>query len=659
VDTLAAADRAQIVSELIGMLYGACLAIAGLVWLTLSTDLAVLRAAWPTLLILLTLAILLNWLDFFWIVERRNGSYERWSASLSGLVTTSATLLFGPTAIWLGITTMLITATRHWRSTALATQRRDISRNLALNLGGSTLGSLLGLACYQLLGGTFPLAGFSWPAVPLAALSVLILLGVDWLCWSCGLVLVRWVRLNWAGARELGLFAFFEVVAYLPEFLAILAAAIYIQLGLAAYLALIASALLVSILTQRLSQAAERSMQRSRELVQLEQLGRAIIAAPPDGATLPDLLARFVPPMFRHEQIEITLRTGQTLLRTPDSTPPVAETVWQWLYSAPQPLALVVGQPQPWDNRRAVHALAATPIVGVDTSAVLGGIYVAFSPTVDAPAAALPALQPLAAQVASALYRAEEYARTLAHQRIAQDLAMAAEIQASLLPASLPTIDGWQLSATLRPARQISGDFYDLLELPDGRLGLLIADVTDKGTGAALFMAMSRTLIRTFAFKHPDQPALIFQSTNTRILSDSRSSMFVTAFYGILDPASGALSYCNAGHNPPYILRAGATPQPLPNTGIPLGILPDADWACEQAQLAPGDVLLLYTDGITEAHSGDNELFEVERLLAAAQGAGQCSVEGIQGAILAAVDRFVGEADQFDDLTMLLALREM
>ena len=235
---------------------------------------------------------------------------------------------------------------------------------------------------------------------------------------------------------------------------------------------------------------------------------------------------------------------------------------------------------------------------------------------------------------------------------------MAAEIQASLLPASLPTIAGWQLSATLRPARQISGDFYDLLELPDGRLGLLIADVTDKGTGAALFMAMSRTLIRTFAFKHPDQPALIFQSTNTRILSDSRSSMFVTAFYGILDPASGTLSYCNAGHNPPYILRAGATPQPLPNTGIPLGILPDAAWACEQAQLAPGDVLLLYTDGITEAHNSDNELFEVERLLAAAQGAGQCSVEGIQGAILDAVDRFAGQADQFDDLTMLIALRE-
>ncbi len=114
--------------------------------------------------------------------------------------------------------------------------------------------------------------------------------------------------------------------------------------------------------------------------------------------------------MFRHEQIEITLRTGQTLLRTPAATPPVAETVWQWLHSAPQPLAIAVGQPQPWDNRRAMQALAATPIVGVDTSAVLGGIYVAFSATVDAPAAALPALQPLAAQVASALYRAEDYA---------------------------------------------------------------------------------------------------------------------------------------------------------------------------------------------------------------------------------------------------------
>src|SRR5207249_10908249 len=130
-----------------------------------------------------------------------------------------------------------------------------------------------------------------------------------------------------------------------------------------------------------------------------------------------------------------------------------------------------------------------------------------FSHAVDNPAEVLPALQSLAAQIASALYRAQEYARTLAHQKMVQELSMAAEIQDSFLPDTLPRIDGWQLAATLRPARQTSGDFYDVMELPNGRLGLLIADVTDKGTGAALFMALSRTLIRTYAFEYPEQPA--------------------------------------------------------------------------------------------------------------------------------------------------------
>ncbi|HEU5098326.1 MAG TPA: PP2C family protein-serine/threonine phosphatase, partial [Roseiflexaceae bacterium] len=590
--------------------------------------------------------------------KRRVGTYDRWNSPLGGLATTSAALLFGPTALWLGVVVLLTYSSQRWRETPLAILRWNVLRNLALNLSGFAVGSLLGLALYRRLGGSFPLPGLTWPEAPLAALSVLVLLGFDWLSWSCYLLFVRWTRLSREGALDLGLFAKFQFVAYLPEFFAILAAAVYSRVGLAGYLFLIAGALLVSLLAQRLSRAVERSAQRSRELAQIEQLGRAIIAAPADAATLPELLATFVPPMFRANQIEIRLRSGQTLLHTPAQSPEQTQTLWDWVVHEPQPRSFAVGDRPPWSDQPTTYPLATAPIVGIDTADVLGGICVRFSATVDDPAEALPALQSLAAQIASALYRAEEYARTLAHQKVLQELTVAAEIQASLLPDRLPQRTGWQIAAALRPARQTSGDFYDVMELPHGRLGLLIADVTDKGTGAALFMALSRTLIRTFAFEYPDQPEKALHAANRRILSDSRSSMFVTAFYGILDPARATLTYCNAGHNPPFLLHDHSDPLPLRNTGVPLGIVEDTRWTTKTVTLEPGDLLLLYTDGVSEAQNGAGEFFEVERMLAAAHVGPAQTAQAAHASILAAVDRFVGDALQSDDLTLLVVKRE-
>jgi serine phosphatase RsbU (regulator of sigma subunit) len=653
-----APGRTRLARELVGILYGALLTIAGLGWLVAVTDGSLLRSAWPPLLLLLLLAVLLNRLDFFWIVERRSGAYERWSAPLGGLVTTSAAFLFGPTGIWLGVIVALVAAAQAWRTASTIIPRWTVVRTLALNLSGFSLGALLGLALYQWLGGSFPLPGLSVPIVAPAALAVVTLFGIDWLVWSCYLLIAGRTQLSRAGARELGLFAAFEAVAYLPEFFAILAAAVYVQMGIMAYLALIASALLVGSLAQRLSRAVERGEQRSRELAQLEQLGRALIAAPPDVSTLPELLGAFVPRMFRANQVVIQLFSGPTLLHTPAHAPPPAPPVWEWLRGAARPHTSRAGAQPPWDGQPTTRPLALVPIIGIEAPSVLGGVWVRFSPTVDDPAEALPALQSLAAQVASALYRVEEHTRTVAHERVVQELAMAAEIQASFLPATLPALDGWRLAATLQPARQTSGDFYDVLELPDGRLGLVIADVTDKGTGAALFMALSRTLIRTYAFEYPEQPEKALYAANKRILSDSRSSMFVTVFYGILDPACGTLTYCNAGHNPPYQLRDHADPWPLQGTGIPLGIVRGASWRTETVTLAPGETLVLYTDGVTEAQNLAGELFEVERLLAAVGGAGERTAQGVQAAILAAVAQFVGGAPQADDLTLLVVARE-
>jgi sigma-B regulation protein RsbU (phosphoserine phosphatase) len=176
-----------------------------------------------------------------------------------------------------------------------------------------------------------------------------------------------------------------------------------------------------------------------------------------------------------------------------------------------------------------------------------------------------------------------------ANKKMAQELALAGEVQTSFLPRELPDIPGWQISVTLRPARETSGDFYDVNLLPNGRLGILVADVVDKGVGAALFMALSWILIRTYAPEYPTQPELVLSTVNRRILKDTNANQFVAVFYGILDPATGTLAYCNAGHVPPYLLstQSDDAVQTLLRTGPPLGILEDVTWEQGVVQLAP------------------------------------------------------------------------
>jgi sigma-B regulation protein RsbU (phosphoserine phosphatase) len=215
------------------------------------------------------------------------------------------------------------------------------------------------------------------------------------------------------------------------------------------------------------------------------------------------------------------------------------------------------------------------------------------------------------------------------------------------------------LAAMLEPARKTSGDFYDAFPLPDGRLGILIADVVGKGMGAALFMALSRTLIRTFAVEHESQPASVLAAANHRILADTHAGLFVTVFYGVLDTSSGALTYANAGHNPPYLLAASDEDaiQELERTGVPVGILDDTTWQQQTVHLAPGGVLMLYTDGITEAQDADEDFFDEERLREVARAnLGRSAVE-MQEAVIARVGAFVGEAPQSDDMALVVVIR--
>jgi sigma-B regulation protein RsbU (phosphoserine phosphatase) len=253
-----------------------------------------------------------------------------------------------------------------------------------------------------------------------------------------------------------------------------------------------------------------------------------------------------------------------------------------------------------------------------------------------------------------------------ANRRMAGELALAGEVQTSFLPREVPAFAGWQLAATLQPAREASGDFYDFILLPDARLGIVIADVSDKGAGAALYMALSCTLIRTYAPQYPAQPELVLGAVNRRILADTSASEFVTVFYGILDLATGTLLYSNAGHWPAFRFHArneGDT-QELTATGIPLGILKDRAWRQEALQIDPGDLLVLYTDGITEAHNEQAVLFGQERLLESvraslrARGTQPPVAQEIHDAILADVHRFAGNAPRSDDMALAILLRD-
>jgi len=242
---------------------------------------------------------------------------------------------------------------------------------------------------------------------------------------------------------------------------------------------------------------------------------------------------------------------------------------------------------------------------------------------------------------------------------------LAGEIQASFLPRQVPEIPGWLLSATLQPAREASGDYYDFVSLPNRRWGIAVADVSDKGAGAALYMALSCTLLRTYAQEYPGQPARVLEAVNRRLLQDCSANQFVTVFYGILDPGTGTLVYCNAGHCAPLHFRAqeDQAVHELTRSGMLLGIF--EEWIGEQetVRLDPGDLLVLYTDGITEAHYEPRLLYGEERLqesvLTALGRAGlpRSAPQAIQEAILGDVHRFLGGAPQSDDIALILLQR--
>ncbi len=241
-------------------------------------------------------------------------------------------------------------------------------------------------------------------------------------------------------------------------------------------------------------------------------------------------------------------------------------------------------------------------------------------------------------------------------QRIEEELRVAHLIQRTLLPKSVPELEGYQIATYYQPAREVGGDFYDFLELEDGRLGVVVGDVTGKGVPAALVMANTQSVLRALAQRGGITPGQVLAEANEVLYAYIPPNMFVTCFYGILDAESGRLIYANAGHNLPCCRRHNGHAGELRARGMPLGLMPGMSYEEEEAVLAAGDVLLFYSDGLVEAHDHKGEMFGFPRLRALIAEHGE--ERSLMDSLLEELYSFTGEGwEQEDDITLLTLRR--
>lgn len=657
-------------APMVGVLLNLPGSLLALGWLIAVTDLGTIRDHGSLFAVLGVVMALMSHQMFKMYLEMENGDLVPATGTLADVVNFSAALIFGPAALWLGVAEQLYVSAREFLQ--LRRARQNVTwgplSSLMQGLGRSTLTKLVALAVYRDLGGVYPPAGLAaadWlPAVAAAVVSVALELALTLaMIQQINRVLVAFSPLQSLGhwvqliALLLGLSAPFPI----------LGALIYAEADAGLYLLFVAGIVLVNFLAYHLSQTVDQSLQRARELAQLESLGEAVIQSPPDLSTLRALLEDHVPRMFPQERVEIHIFEPAAAfgpvfhIHTPPDRPALDGSTWEQLRTAAEshihlPLKTLPGTTTPAAGI-AVRIEADNPgQEGGEKELLIGGISLLRARSVGRASASQAALQSLASQIASAYYRAQSNRETLARQRLAQELSFAGQVQARFLPRTVPDLPGWDLAAGLAPARETSGDFYDFVPLAAGRIGLVVADVADKGTGAALYMALSRTLIRTFALQYPDAPEMALHSANTRILTDAESDQFVTVFYGVLDPASGLLTYANAGHNPAFVLADGHY-HALAKTGVPLGMFEDMAWERRTITLGPGDVLLAYSDGVSEAQDAVGAEFGETRLLDAARAHHGDPASALQAAVIAAVQAFVGGAPQFDDITLMVVKR--
>ncbi|MDP8228856.1 MAG: SpoIIE family protein phosphatase [Candidatus Electryoneaceae bacterium] len=253
----------------------------------------------------------------------------------------------------------------------------------------------------------------------------------------------------------------------------------------------------------------------------------------------------------------------------------------------------------------------------------------------------------------------EQIQERLIKERIETELRAARDVQMALLPDRCPDIEGYQIVSHCKPARDVGGDFFDFAPVDSGKTALILGDVSGKGMPAALLMAECRSVIRAQIYCGNDpRTDHILTRTNVMIFEDSEDYMFVTCFMGILDIASGRIQYCNAAHNPPYVYRRDSEIiDMLDPTGTVLGFSDKMTFDRAKTRLDPGDVMVIYSDGVTEAKNPDNELYGDDRLKRLLSQNSSASAQEIQDVILTDVEQFVAGAEQSDDITMMVIKR--
>ncbi|WP_162909241.1 SpoIIE family protein phosphatase [Aggregatilinea lenta] len=266
-------------------------------------------------------------------------------------------------------------------------------------------------------------------------------------------------------------------------------------------------------------------------------------------------------------------------------------------------------------------------------------------------------LAALASQAAISIENARLYQQEIQQRVLQRELEMAHNIQASFLPDQLPHVEGWEICDFWEPVRGVAGDFYDFYHLEDGRLALTIADVSGKGVPAALFMALSVTVLRFGVSLHLP-PAEVIRRANESIIASQRSRMFATVLLGYLEPETGALEFASAGHNPGLLYRAAEHRcEYISASGVAVGVFPNVDYDGGSAQIDPGDILVLYTDGITEATNDDEDEFGEDRLEALLMQHCDMPAGELCGTIVEAVSAFAGGQLLTDDATLVVIKR--
>jgi sigma-B regulation protein RsbU (phosphoserine phosphatase) len=267
-------------------------------------------------------------------------------------------------------------------------------------------------------------------------------------------------------------------------------------------------------------------------------------------------------------------------------------------------------------------------------------------------------LEGIASSAAIAIENARLYQLAVEKGRLERELQVARDVQSNLIPRTTPQISGWDFAALWKPARQVSGDFYDFIFLHQDKIGIVIADVTDKGMPAALFMAHARSIIRASVIG-PYLPAEAIASANHLICTEPTEGMFVSLFYAQLDPVKNELTYVNAGHNPPLHYRSASNDLiELSRTGFPIGIEDGSAYEQGTMYFQNGDFLLMYTDGVTEATNQTYNLFGKDRLYQTVLEYKSTSAPEIQSAINNAVFKFIGSNEPSDDVTMVVLKKD-